>query len=220
MQPEVTVEFGTVGNLLSDDDIRSGFDCTPDNVDKNYLTKYQEINEYLLHAIDEQKNAFAVTNLMFIDKQIAGFYVLQMGVTKVSKRYKRNTPRFHGTKDGNIGYPSVDVPYFAIDSNFQGQGLGRVLLKHLMLNVYWQVLPVIGGCFITLDALNPAIDFYSKFGFKEYSQDGLNKKTKAMACLSFDIETVLSLKDGIPEAKVADEIKSLSDTLPMFALKK
>lgn len=218
MQENVTVEFGTFGDLLIDDSMIKNFDCTPKDKDANYISEYSKINDFLINQADEeQKNAFAVTNVMLIDGKIAGFYVLQMGVTKVSKKYRHNNPNFHGVKNGNVGYPCVDVPKLAIDSNYQGKGLGRILLKHLMLNVYWQVVPVIGGCLITLDSLNPAKDFYSKFGFKEYSQENMSKTLTAMACLSNDIETVLSISDGVPDPSVADEINSIADTLPIFS---
>lgn len=65
--------------------------------------------------------------------------------------------------DGAVNFEIVDI---AVDPNFQGKGLGRAIMEHIM---EWLSQNAWDGTYISLVADVPA--FYEKFGFKKVTPD-------------------------------------------------
>jgi len=65
--------------------------------------------------------------------------------------------------DGGLNFEIVDI---AVDPKYQGQGLGKQIMTHIM-NYLNENAPA--GCYISLIANIPAL--YEKFGFKKTSPE-------------------------------------------------
>ncbi|ETY73873.1 hypothetical protein LFAB_10150 [Lactiplantibacillus fabifermentans T30PCM01] len=202
----------------------ANFSCLPLNFESLELDTgkkfkleetYNQISDYLLAAYDDQSND-AVTNVMYSDAEIIGYYTIQMNTTKVSKRYRK----FHhlNGSSNNTGYPCVDVPFLAINRNYQQQGYGRLLIKQLLLNVHWQLVPLIGTSMITLDALNLSVEFYKKFGFIEYSPEQLSSILTPLALETTQLAQVLKINTGYETMMELALRKALESTL-LFEIK-
>ncbi|AMV66156.1 Hypothetical protein ADU72_0207 [Pediococcus damnosus] len=72
--------------------------------------------------------------------------------------------------------------------------MGRLTMKHLLLNTYSRLMPVVGVSLVTLDALKTAVDFYTRLGFIEYSQEPMRKSITPLAIFTSDIGNILDLK--------------------------
>ena len=184
------------------------FDCTPKNFEIDSLNgkthklnmHYKKLNDYLSDAYNDRTNG-AATYVMYNEKEIIGYYTIQMWVTQVTKKYKKNR---NLSGDNHVGYPCVDVPFLAINNNYQEKGYGQALLMQLLLNVHWQLVPLIGVNLITLDALNPAVGFYKKSGFIEYSQ---KRESNVLTSLALDTTQLTQTLKIDTESETEDEHK-------------
>ncbi|HJJ36029.1 MAG TPA: GNAT family N-acetyltransferase [Methanocorpusculum sp.] len=61
-------------------------------------------------------------------------------------------------------YPAHKLARLAVDKKFQKRGYGGKLLGEFFSDV-WELIAAEGGRFITVDAYNYAVDFYSHYGF-------------------------------------------------------
>ncbi|GAA2854148.1 GNAT family N-acetyltransferase [Pediococcus damnosus] len=124
---------------------------------------------------------------------IVSFYTISASYTPVLKNWRKkhlslNTGRTSTT------YLNFDISFFAVNSKYQDSGMGRLTMKHLLLNTYSRLMPVVGVSLVTLDALKTAVDFYTRLGFIEYSQEPMRKSITPLAIFTSDIGNILDLK--------------------------
>ena len=70
----------------------------------------------------------------------------------------------------NCGFPSVKIEYIAVDSVWQHQGIGTIVLKTIVDYVREQSnnLPI---RFVYLESVEDKVAWYSEFGFSELAKD-------------------------------------------------
>lgn len=216
------IMIDNANSLILTQDEFNQFNCTPkdfqvdrsDTRSKGYESSYEQMNTHLRRRAKGNDQASA-TYVMYSSKRgkIIGYYTIAMGTTKLSKKFRQSS-QIEG-HDGNIGYPCVDVPFLAIDVDFQHEGYGALLLEHLLLNVYWQVIPVIGADLIRLDAVDKAKGFYEKYGFLPYAQDHLKKRLIPMGLSTGSISDILKLNGEASEEE--ENVRTmLENTLLLF----
>lgn len=205
--------------ILSPDQINQ-FDCTPldfeparSDSNQAYTDNYRQMNKHL-QASFQQNDQGSVTYVMCGagSGSVIGYYTIAMGVTKLSKKFRQSS-QIEG-QDGNTGYPCVDVPFLAVNRAFQRSGYGKLLLEHLLLNVYWQIVPIIGADLIRLDAIDRAKDFYSRYGFLPYTQAHQRKRLIPVGLATSIIPDVLRFSTATQVEK--DIQKMLESTLVVF----
>ncbi len=141
-------------------DARSRFDCgTP------------ALNRYLAETAS-QHEARNITRTFCgeTDGALSGYYALTNANVDVSalppdviKKYKLPTHQL----------PVVRLARLAVDSRFQGQGLGQILLIDAMVKV--NRVAELSGCMgLIVDAKDDrAASFYLAFGFRQAPENGL-----------------------------------------------
>lgn len=98
------------------------------------------------------------------DKQIVGYYTISASVIQVGDKDDLEKSR---TRETMTEYSAFKVQYFAVDSNFQRQGIGTLMMKRLLKDIFFADLKYnLGFKVVYLEALTEAIDFYDNFGFK------------------------------------------------------
>jgi len=195
------------------------FDCTPaiDNgsqLDSGTIHKlgmqYEHLNGQLLAAYEDNSND-AATYVMYNDADVIGYYTIQMSSTKVAKGYRKEHNLVGNST--NTGFSCVDVPFVAVNRKYQNKKYGRVLFLQLLLNVYWQLVPLVGATLITLDALHPAIGFYTKFGFIKYSPTQESKILTPLALDTKQLAKQLNINSDSESEDDAKLRKMLEDSL-------
>ncbi len=141
-------------------DARSNFDCgTP------------ALNQYLAQKAS-QHEAKNITRTWCVERNgaLAGYHSLTNASVDVSalppdtmKKYKLPTHQL----------PVVRLARLAVDSRFQGQGLGQILLVDAMEKVI-QVAALSGCIGLMVDAKDDrAAGFYLEFGLRQAPENGL-----------------------------------------------
>lgn len=146
----------TVEQLRSDHD-RESFDCGKDllnNFLKNLATQYRKKNLGQTYvAVDRQK-------------RVLGYFTIstsRVDFENVPDELRRQFPR--------IPVPVILVGRLAVDQQFQGQGLGKVLLV-AALRLSARLANEVGVAAVQVDALDEeARDFYLKYGFTSLADD-------------------------------------------------
>ena len=75
-------------------------------------------------------------------------------------------------------YPAVKIGRLAVNDEFEGEGIGTFILdsiKYAFVNV-----KRLGCRFITVDALNNAVNFYKKNGFLFFTEQDKDEETRLM----------------------------------------
>lgn len=112
-------------------------------------------------ALANQVSGATRTFVICVEHKVVGFYALASGAISVQSsvgKFKRNMPN---------PIPVVILARLAIDSKFQGQGLGRALFKDAALRVI-QAADTIGIRGIIVHAISEdAKRFYLALGFQE-----------------------------------------------------
>lgn len=167
---------------LTKDYIFKSFDCG--NADLNdFLFNDSEV--YLRHLR-------YTTTLLETDNQIIAYYSLANDLLSISDRQdfademsdcKNNIDfdfweRFLNQKM----YPAAKIGRLAVDSTFQDQGIGKMLIQSLVQSFIKKNKT---GCqFITVDAINDntqrTIKFYEDNGFKLLTMNDVNKESRQM----------------------------------------
>ena len=127
----------------------SKFDCTQ-----------PVLNDWLRRrALQKQQSGASSTYVVHDKMRVAGFYCLAAGSVareSASGRVRRNTPD---------PVPVVILGRLAIDQDYQGQGIGRALLRDAILRIL-QAADIIGVRAILVHALSEkAKRFYEECGF-------------------------------------------------------
>ncbi len=116
-------------------------------------------NWLIRHALKNQDNGASRTYVICTEKQVIGYYALANGAVASSVapgKVRRNMPD---------PIPVMVLGRLAIDTNWQGKGLGRALLQDAVLRTL-QAAQIAGIRAIVVHALQEkAADFYRKCGF-------------------------------------------------------
>jgi GNAT superfamily N-acetyltransferase len=110
-------------------------------------------------ALHNEKSGASRTYVVCVDGCIAGYYALSAGAvahTEATAQVKRNTPD---------PVPVILIGRLAVDSRFQGRGIGADLLYDAVLRTL-QVAEIAGIRAILVSAISAeATRFYEKYGF-------------------------------------------------------
>ncbi|MFZ7137043.1 MAG: GNAT family N-acetyltransferase [archaeon] len=122
----------------------------------------KDIDEFIhAEAMIFQNERLGVTYLFFYEKQLIGFVTLSM-----ADLWKRKMDENDKLPIGRENYPALQISQLAVCKNLQGNyGIGTYIcdfchaqsLKHS---------EQMGCSFLVLNAMQNAIGFYEKFGFK------------------------------------------------------
>lgn len=127
-------------------------------------------------AVDETGCILAYFSLLN-DKVEKGFTDPQVW-NKLSRRIPNAKRR--------SSHPALKIGRFAVDKKYQHTGLGTDLLSFIQ---GWTVSQRKTGCrFITVDAMNCAVDFYKKCDFVVMKEPEPDEQTTAMC---FDLKSIL-----------------------------
>ncbi|MGP8320639.1 MAG: GNAT family N-acetyltransferase [Methanosarcinaceae archaeon] len=118
------------------------------------------MNDFLKNdALENQEQMVSRTYVCCYENQFVGFYTLTTDIIEV--KYVEKTHRWDDYKYKK--YPAIKLARLAVDSRFEGNGVGRLLLSatvSIALNVSKQV-----GCrYMAVDAKKDAIGFYENMG--------------------------------------------------------
>lgn len=135
------------------------FSCGDSNID-NYIKK---------EAYADQCRAISSTTVVKYEGKIVGVFTTRCTQIEIQNEEKVSSGIYYDRY-----WPAIEVTYFAIDKNYQNQGFGMKMLKHLILRVVittqW-----LGVKYIFLWSVPNAIAFYEKLGFEK--TDILEKST-------------------------------------------
>jgi len=148
-------------NALNNEHRRKQFDCGESSLN-SYLQQYARQN--IKHHINK---VFVATPVDF-PSIIAGYYTLSAGgisVADLPQTLKQRLP--------NYPVPIALLGRLAVDKNYQGQGLGSILLVDAIQRVE-QVSEILAVYAVVVDALNTtAAGFYQQFGFIPFPEKPL-----------------------------------------------
>ena len=151
---------------------------------KPFKCKDSDLNEFLFDdAKFFQEELMAVTYLlesMELNKTVAYYSLLADKIIfnpedkTVWNKLNRNIPNNKRRRS----YPAVKIGRLAVNEEFEGKGIGTFILdsiKYAFVNV-----KRLGCRFITVDALNNAVDFYKKNGFLFFTEQDKDEETRLM----------------------------------------
>ena len=151
---------------------------------KPFKCKDSDLNEFLYEdAKFFQEELMAVTYLlesMELNKTVAYYSLLADKIIfnpedkTVWNKLNRNIPNNKRRRS----YPAVKIGRLAVNEEFEGEGIGTFILdsiKYAFVNV-----KRLGCRFITVDALNNAVDFYKKNGFLFFTEQDEDEETRLM----------------------------------------
>ena len=159
---------------------------TQDHQIKPFDCGNSDLNEFLLQdSKNYQKELLAVTYILESDSEtIAYFSLLNDKITfeieanrnkSFWNRFNRNIPN---TKRTTKGYPAMKIGRLAVNANYKGQNIGRLILDYLK-GLFIENNRT--GCkFITLDGYKESLIFYEKNDFKFLTQEDENEDTRLM----------------------------------------
>ena len=140
---------------------RKQFDCGEISLN-SYLQQYARQN--IKHRI----NKVFVATPVDCANTIMGYYTLSAGSINVA-----DLPLVLKQRLPNYPVPIVLLGRLAVDKNYQGQGLGSILLADAIQRVE-QASEILAVYAIVVDALNTsAAEFYQQFGFIPFPEKPL-----------------------------------------------
>lgn len=149
-----------IWRFLPSDLDRSKFDCGTDQLN-DYFRRY---------AGQNHRSRLAVCTVALTEDQstVVGYYTLSAGeVARASfpPNVLKGLPRYP--------VPVIRIGQLAVDSNFQGQGAGKLVLAHALRTVLHT--PAYGAVAVAVDSLSArATEFYRRHGFSSIADDKPN----------------------------------------------
>lgn len=146
----------------------------------------QDLNEFLLYnAKPYLKELLAVTYILESTEgdQIIAFFCLLNDKIAISdfpsrRRYWTFVQKLKSKGKGFNSYPSMKIGRLGINSNYQKQGFGQIIIDILKKSFIHDNRT---GCkYITVDAYRSAIPFYERNGFKYLSEADKDSETRLM----------------------------------------
>ena len=138
--------------LLGKQHQRKDFDCGQ-----------TDLNDFIkLYALQQQKRNQNKTYVAYTDTlQVMGFYSLNVGAISFEEMPPDMQKRL-----ARYPVPTLYVGRFAVDSRFQGQGLGKILLSHALHRVC-DIAAIGGVTVVAVEAKNTqAAQFYQSVDFR------------------------------------------------------
>jgi len=144
---------------LNDEHDISEFDC---------FSKYEEdkdLNDFIKNDALEQKNEGWNSTYVAVkkrSKKVLAFFALSPDSFKIKDNIKKekNKPR--------LQIPAIKIGRLAVDKTCQNKGVGKFLVKYAIGYIIKEIVPLIGGMYITLDAYPHMSEWYNKkFNFRE-----------------------------------------------------
>jgi len=140
-------------NALNTDHLRKSFDCGETSLN-TYLQRYARQN------IKKRINRVFVASPVDSVKTVVGYYTLSAGSIKANE-----LPLIERQRLPNYPIPVALLGRLAIDTQYQGQRLGSILLADAVQRIE-QASEVLAVYAIVVDALSPSVaEFYQSFGF-------------------------------------------------------
>ena len=157
---------------------------TNDHLLKPFDCEDHDLNDFFTsEAKDYQKNLLAVTYIIESDEKTVAFFSLLNDKIAMedfdtkSQWYKKISNRLPRNKR-HKSYPAVKIGRLAVDSHYQGNGLGKIILDYLKQLFIDNNRT---GCkFITVDAYSQSLKFYEKNGFEYLTSKDANDDTRLM----------------------------------------
>ncbi len=146
----------------------------------------QDLNEFLLYnAKPYLKELLAVTYILESTEgdQIIAFFCLLNDKIAISdfpsrRRYWTFVQKLKSKGKGFNSYPSMKIERLGINSNYQKQGFGQIIIDILKKSFIHDNRT---GCkYITVDAYRSATPFYERNGFKYLSEADKDSETRLM----------------------------------------
>jgi GNAT superfamily N-acetyltransferase len=140
--------------LLEESDSVSNFDCGDEPLNR-YLQRYAWINQ--------QKSLIGVTYVAVEESApgtVLGYFTLatcSMPREKLPKRATRGLPAYD--------LPMLLLARLAVDTRFEGRGLGQALLGEA-LRISFRISQQVGCRYLVVDAYPAAVEWYKRFGFQ------------------------------------------------------
>ena len=147
-------------SLLNSDHAKADFSCGNGMLD-NYLHK---------QAKQDMKRKLSACFILSEDKRIKGYYTLSSASIQ-----RRHLPEAIITKlpPSYIDLPVTLLGRLAVDINFKGQGIGKLLLIDALKRSYETSITSIAAMAVVVDPIDDeAINFYSKYGFISLPDSG------------------------------------------------
>jgi hypothetical protein len=144
-----------------------------------------DLNDFLVSdSKPHQDSLLAVTYLLIEDDNIIAYYNLIND--KISKedcesgnKWKKIRKLIEkGGRKGYSSYPAIKIGRMAVDKSRQREGIGELLLGFIRESC---LIEIKSGCtFITVDAYNQSLGFYTKNDFAFLTEKDVGSDTRAM----------------------------------------
>lgn len=166
---------------------------TPEQELKPFNCSDADLNDFFFNeAKSYQKELLAVTYIIETETETVAFYSLLNDKIAMedfdtnSQWYRKISNRLPINKR-HKSYPAIKIGRLAVNSNFQGQGIGNMIIDYLK-QLFIENNRT--GCkFITVDAYRQSLQFYRKNGFEYLTIKDENDDTRLMY---FDLIKVVS----------------------------
>lgn len=137
--------------LLQPADDRTKFSCGDPAYD-NFLRRYAGQAQF--------KHRFSSTMVAVENERVVGYATFSIGDVKnddLPERYRRGLPRYP--------VPVLRLARLAVDSGYQGRGLGSLLVGRVILTAL-RVREQLGCVAVVVDSLPERVGFYFALGFE------------------------------------------------------
>lgn len=135
---------------LQKNDNRKEFESGQADLD-HFFRRYAGQNQFRHHI--------GVTYIATDEDIIFGYMTVAMGTLEVEELPEKKSLPEH------YPLPILRLGRLAVDNRYQGQGIGKQLLRHAF-KLALQQRDTVGCVGVVIDAKTEAIEFYQKFGFR------------------------------------------------------
>lgn len=141
--------MNVIVRLLEPTDERTGFRSGNADLDA-FFHRFAGQNHFRHH--------YGATYAALLDATVAGYATVAAGSIGVE------LAAFTGRRPPGYPLPVLRLGRLAVDERYQGHGVGKHLLKHVLTVAGWMRDNV--GCVgVLVDAKPDAVDFYARYGF-------------------------------------------------------
>lgn len=159
MNGELRTEDLAVEPLAEEHD-SSAFDCSSGHAEDDDLNDFIK-NDALAQREEGWNRTYVAVRKG--SKKVIGFFALSQDAITID----RETQRKHGKEYGKI--PAFKIGRLAVDKAYQNKGIvGPFLVRYAMGFIVKEIVPRVGGMYITLDSYPHRAEWYKKhFNFRE-----------------------------------------------------
>jgi len=128
--------------------------------DKKYhpLKMFLE-NHALLHHVNDISKTYCAFDLSKSGR-VCGYITLMCGEIESNSQLRDVFGPYP-----YLQFPTIKIARLAVDRRYRGSGLGLGLVQTGLGLAYTDVVPIVGGRFVSVDAKTDAVAFYRKLGF-------------------------------------------------------